>query len=412
MSELQEFVADLLERRGAAVEALGPDRLEVLAPTPLQQHLGWPELAHLCFGRERAPGTIPIALEGDWLGRFGALLADEGRWSEREARPFVPVPPPSDPERVLERALDLPNAVWRFKAMTATWTRCLMLVFRYTAMSDEKREGLIWVGFNLGTGAMVSDILARLRPLLAQMPEWHAPDPATRRAAEAVCSADKAARSAQAGLRATLAAQLPPLLDREVRESMEAFLRAMRRRLERDRNRVHAYHDDLRNASLARLRVLAGAGGERAEADRRRETLRVAAIEREYRAKLDDLRRNYALRVTVDWVQALDLHVPVQRLEVLIRRRKGERVIWLDWHPLVRMAELPLCEAGLGRERVRLVCDDNLHLTDPTGQAPCAACGKPFCRACFPASCPRCGGASVPAPCGNRHGPAGGAAGH
>ena len=46
------------------------------------------------------------------------------------------------------------------------------------------------------------------------------------------------------------------------------------------------------------MAALARADGERAEADRRRETLRVEAIEREYRAKLDDLRRNYALRVT------------------------------------------------------------------------------------------------------------------
>jgi hypothetical protein len=274
--------------------------------------------------------------------------------------------------------LDLPNAVWRFQRMSATWTRLLMLAFRFTAVSDEKREGLIRLGFNLATGALVSDILARLRPALAQMPDWHVPDPATRQAAGPGWSA------------ATLAARLHPLLDRQVRESMEPFLRAMRRRLERDRNRVHVYHDDLRSASLKRLAALARADGDRAEADRRRETLRVEAIEREYRAKLDDLRRNYALRVTVEWVQALDLYVPVQRLEVLIRRRKGERVLRLDWHPLVRTAELPLCEAGLGLDRVRLVCDDNLHLTDPAGQAPCASCGKPFCRACFPAACPRC----------------------
>ncbi len=378
MSELREFVANLLERQGAAVEALGPDGLEVLAPAPLQKQLGWPELAHLGFGTERAHGTIAIALEGDWLDRFGALLADEGRWSEREVRPPAAVPPPSDPERVLDRMLDLPNAVWRFQRMSATWTRCLMLAFRFTAVSDEKREGLIWLGFNLATGALVSDILARLRPALAQMPDWHVPDPATRQAAGPGWSA------------ATLAARLHPLLDRQVRESMEPFLRAMRRRLERDRNRVHLYHDDLRSASLKRLAALARADGDRAEADRRRETLRVEAIEREYRAKLDDLRRNYALRVTVEWVQALDLYVPVQRFEVLIRRRKGERVLRLDWHPLVRTAELPLCEAGLGLDRVRLVCDDNLHLTDPAGQAPCASCGKPFCRACFPAACPRC----------------------
>ena len=63
----------------------------------------------------------------------------------------------------------------------------------------------------------------------------------------------------------------------------EPFLRAMLRRLERDRNRVHAYHDDLRRMSLKRLAALGVATGKRAQNDRRRETLRVAAVEREYR---------------------------------------------------------------------------------------------------------------------------------
>jgi hypothetical protein len=378
MSELRDFVADLLEHRGAAVDALGSDRLEVLAPAPLQRQLGWPELAHLGFGTKQAPGTVAIALEGDWLGRFGALLADEGRWSEREVRLPAPVPPPSDPERLLDRVLDLPNAIWRHQGMSATWTRCLMLAFRLTAVSDEKREKLIWLGFNLGTGAVISDILAQLRPALTQTADWHTPDTATKRVAGPGWSA------------ATLAARLRPLLEREARASMEPFLRATRRRLERDRDRVHAYHNDLRDASLKRLGALNLAKGDRADADRRRETLRVEAIEREYRAKLDDLRRNYAMRVTVEWVQALEIYVPVQRFEVLIRRRKGERMIRLDWHPLVRTVERPLCEAGLGLDRVRIVCDDKLHLTDSAGHAPCSSCGKPFCRACFPLACPRC----------------------
>lgn len=378
MSELRDFVADLLERRGAAVETLGSDRLEVLAPAPLQRQLGWPELTHLGFGTQQAAGTIAIALEGDWLDRFGALLADEGRWSEREVRLAAPVPPPSEPERLLDRVLHLPNAIWRLQGMSATWTRCLMLAFRVTAVSDERREKLIWLGFNLGTGAVISDILARLRPALAQAADWHMPDTATKHVAGLGWSS------------ATLVARLRPLLEREARDSMEPFLRAMRRRLERDRDRIHAYHNDLRDGSLKRLAALNRADGDRADADRRRETLRVEAIEREYRAKLDDLRRNYAMRVTVEWVQALELYVPVQRFDVLIRRRKGERTIRLDWHPLVRTVERPLCEAGLGLDRVRLVCDDKLHLTDPAGQAPCSSCGKPFCRACFPLACPRC----------------------
>ena len=379
MSELRDFVADLLESRGAVIEALEPDGLEVLTPAPVQKTMGWPELVRLGFSAERGRDAIPIGLEGDWLDRFGALLAEEGRWSEREARPAAAVPAPGNPEAVLERALELTNAVWRFRGMTATWTRCLMLAFRYSAVSDEKRDGLIWIGLNLGTGAVVSDILARLRSTLAQTTEWQVPDDATRLAAGSGWSA------------ATLEARVRPLLDLQVRDSIAPFLRAMGRRLERDRNRVHAYHNDLRNASLQRLAALARSEGERAEADRRRETLRVEAVEREYRAKLDDLRHNYALRVTVEWVQALDLYVPVQRFEVLIRRRKGERRIQLDWHPLAKTAELPLCEAGLGLDRVRAVCDDKLHLTEPAGQGPCPSCGKTYCRACFTIACPRCG---------------------
>jgi hypothetical protein len=252
-----------------------------------------------------------------------------------------------------------------------------MLTFRYTAVSDEKREGLICLGFNLATGAMLEDILPRLQPALAHMSEWQVPSAVAKRAA------------GPAWDEAKLAPLLHPLLDVQLRESVEPFLRTMRRRLERDRNRVHAYHNDLRRASLQRLAALAGATGKRAETDRQREMLRVAAIEREYRVKLDDLRRNYALRVSVEWVQALDLYVPVQRFDVLIRRRKRERLIQLDWHPLAKAAEPPLCEAGLGRDRARLVCDDQLHLTDPSGQGPCSSCGKSFCRACHEA-CPRC----------------------
>jgi hypothetical protein len=378
VSQLREFVADLLERSGAAIEAMDPDMLEVLAPRPVQEAMGWPELTRLGFGSERGPGVISIGLEGDWLERFGLLLGEEGRWSERELRPAQGVAAPSEPERVIERALELANAVWRFRGMSATITRCLMLAFRYTAVSDEKREGLVWAGFNLGTGAVINDLLARLRPALARTSDWQAPEAAARRAA------------GNGWPPATLEARLRPLLEHEIRARIEPFLRAMRRRLERDRDRIHGYHDDLRIASLRRLASLQGEEGERAETNRRRETLRVEAIEREYRAKLDDLRHNYALRVTVEWVQALELYVPVQRLEVLIRRRKGERVIWLDWHPLLKAAELPLCEAGLGLDRMRLVCDDNLHLTEPEEHGPCASCAKPFCRACF-AACPRCG---------------------
>ena len=42
-----------------------------------------------------------------------------------------------------------------------------------------------------------------------------------------------------------------------------------------------------------------------------------------YQAKIDDLARQYTMRATVEWVQTLELAMPVQRFEVQIRQRKA-----------------------------------------------------------------------------------------
>jgi hypothetical protein len=379
MSALSEFVADLLDSEGALVEPVEPDGLDVLAPEALRAAMGWPELARLAFGGQPPPGALAVGLEGDWLDRFGALLGSRGRLAERQLVLPGPAAPPAEAERRLEAAIDLGNAIWRLRGAAPAWTRCLLLAFRYTATSDERREGLVWLGFNAGTGAVLGEnIVGRLRHLLAGDLEWCVPDQAVR--AEAGWTLD-------AGL---LGERVRNAVDHLVRTDLEPFLRAMRRRLDRDSARVHEYHDDLRRSALTKLAALQSARSDKAEADCSRESLRVAAIEREYAAKLDDLRHNYALRVTVDWVQGLVLFAPVHRYEVLIRRRKGERVVAIDWHPAIRAMEPPLCEWGRGLERARLVCDEQLHLTEPGGQAPCRACGKAWCQACHGPLCPRC----------------------
>ena len=379
MGALRDFVADMLESHGAAIDPIEPDGLEVLVPETLRAVLGWPEFARLGFGAMAPSGAIPIGLEGDWLDRFGTLLGERGRMVERQLEPVENFAAPRDPDSLLDRAFDLPNAVWRLRDARPAWTRCLLLALRYTAISDEKREGLLWLGFNQGTGAAIDGaLLNKLRAQLGDVTDWRAPDADTSRAAGPAWDA------------ATVAARVERLVEHLVRRDSGSFLSATRRRLERDRGRVHEYHDDLRRTAQMKLAALGSARGEKADGERKRETLRIAAIEREYAAKLDDLRHNYAMRVNVDWMQGVTLFLPVMRYEVTIKRRKGERIVSIDWHPTVRMIEPPLCEWGIGVERPRLVCDDRLHLTDPGGQAPCPDCGKAWCRACHPAACPRC----------------------
>jgi hypothetical protein len=79
--------------------------------------MAWPEIARLAFGAERSEGAIPIGLEGDCLERFERLLGTRGTWTERA---LAPAPMTlRDHERILDRALELPNAVWRLQSVTS-----------------------------------------------------------------------------------------------------------------------------------------------------------------------------------------------------------------------------------------------------------------------------------------------------
>ena len=104
MSDLRDFVADLMEQQGAAVDTLEPDGLEVIAPDAVRAAFGWPELARLGFGAQLPPAAQRVGLEGDWLERFETVLGGHGRRAERQID-IPQTPNLADPERVLRHTL-------------------------------------------------------------------------------------------------------------------------------------------------------------------------------------------------------------------------------------------------------------------------------------------------------------------
>jgi len=379
---MQGFVADLLRHEGALVEAVEPEGLEVLAPPPMQQALGLGELSRLGFGGTLPPGAQRVGLEGDWLGRFAQVLGPQGRWTRRVLS--APSRAPGDPEGVLGQELVLDNATFRLLDVSPAWTRYLVLDFRVSAVSDDKRDFTLRLGVNLATGALPDAVLAALAFTL----DVPAPDePALGRSegrAGAVLPDDAALPASweRARLLGHVARALPP----RVEAALAPFVKGLRRRLGRDQDRLHAYHNDLHREAMRRALALA-----ESDPRRRREEQRAEAVGREYRAKLDDLSRQYATRVTVEWVQTLELAMPVQRFTAQVRRRKADRTVQLDWNPLARRLEAPMCEWSASAERPRLVCDDALHLVVPAALGLCQSCGRPFCRACHSERCPKCG---------------------
>ena len=160
MGELQQFVAELLEEHGAVVELVEPEGLDVLAPPAVQQTLDVPEIARFGFAAELPPDARRVGLEPDWLNRLERLLGEHGRYACVVAAPEMP--PLNAPERIIEHTVQFVNATWRLIRVYPAWTRYLLLTFRCTALSDEKRDSTLRLGFNLANGSMLDGTLDRL----------------------------------------------------------------------------------------------------------------------------------------------------------------------------------------------------------------------------------------------------------
>jgi hypothetical protein len=366
---LRDFAAHLLAYKGALVDPLEPDGLEAMLPEAVQQALHTPEFLRLGCATALPPEAQRLSLESDWLERFDHLLGTEGHHLHYGVN--VSLPALSSPERLVERGLVLPNAVWRLAGVSPAWTRYAILIFRYTAISDDKREGLLKVGVNLANGSAIDPYVDDLLTAVLS-PDTPTGSPVPR---DAQLPADWPA----ARWKTMLARALPA----RVRLHLDTFLHGMQRRLDRDLAQVHEYYSGLRQEAWQRL--------QKHNADSAREQLRMDAAEREYQAKVADLRQKYDLRVRIELSQTLMVSSPVQRVELTIKRRKGERSLALDWHPLTRRLDPPPCQWSYATDTTRMVCDDALHLVSLAGHADCEQCNRSYCRACHPVHCPKCG---------------------
>jgi hypothetical protein len=377
-SSFRDFAAHLLDYEGALVERIEPEGLEVLAPAPLARDLRIPELARFGFAAELPSNAERVGLESDWLERFGHLLGERGQ----TARVTFPVALPGqiNAERIVEHAVSLQNAVYRVTSVAPAWTRYLIMLFRVTAFSDEKRDGIIKLGFNLANGSTIDSFVDGLVSSAIETADTRDTPPPL---------SELPPGWTQTQLQSRVARALPERIDAQ----LAPFLNGMQRRLDRDLRRVHDYFTDLRGESLQRMQKHLAV-----EAEAARERSRLEAIGREYHAKVIDLQQKYALRVDVAWTQTLEVVMPVHRIAILNKRRKGERKLALDWNPLARKLDIPLCEYSYTRSTPRMVCDERLHLTSPVAQAPCAGCLKPYCRVCHPRQCPKCHMSEGPAP--------------
>lgn len=377
---LLDYSRALLDLVDGAVDLREDGVLDVLLPEAVGDVLGLPAEATLAFGSQVPRGATKVGLESDWLARSGRLLADRG------ARLEVVLPPREplriDPEVQLESRLELPNATWRLRGVRPALTRYVFLTARYSAISDDRRDGILTVGLNVATGAWLGEDFDPLRLAAERALRSSGHHPGSTRP-DAPPAPDAAA------LQDILQIAVGP----RARRALRPFVAGLERRLARDAERLVGYHQrllqELRDAHqrdlerASRDRGSTGAAGPDPRA-------RAEAITREFRARMEDLGQKFALEIEVTPIRVLDVLCPVQRIDVDILRRKKRRRIAMDYCDEARRLEPLRCEDRWTEARRRLACDAEVHLISEAGLLPCESCACTVCRVCHPRACPRC----------------------
>lgn len=347
MIGVPEWICDLLMSRGALVESAEGGRIGAMLPSEVAASLGVEEWFSLELRDDDA----------EWMDRMERLLPAQPLLVEAQYRSPRP-PPPIDAASVLASELAIQNGISRLVEDSGASSAYLFFTFQYTIESDDRSVGVATVCFNADAGSLVTvpeNFLLGLRDGLIESSGVAGPGAVERWYPSAVRAAQAAVRQhvAQAGENAN-------------------------RRLARDTERVESYYAGL----LAQMeKRIAKRAHDDAAAEKERS--RAAATQADRAAKLEDLRRKYALRIRIEPALLLAVRAPVRRISLRLIRKKEERAHALDWNPVLGVLESPLCEHCSAPAHPLYLCE-RVHLLCRNCWAQCPGCSRFFCRVCQP----------------------------
>jgi len=362
---LPEVMSDILAFQGAIIEKTADECLEFLSPPSLAALLGIPEHGKMSFTYQLPHGeAISAGYDSDLFRAMANVFSGKSRLA-MAAYPSPPLNIEKISGSVAEKIV-LTNATFRPQKVERQAVNYLLGFFQYTALSDEKREGLIPLlagELNLTTCAPGEHIIEIMEGLREADPE-EKPRPGITKVFQTACSAASTV----------------------VAEELDPFIKSLDKRLNRDIKRVFEYYETIKTETQKAVEKRALSGEQSVEKKREK----VNAIETEKRWKIQDLISKYALNIRIEPVAAIviETYSPVFWLE--IKRRLSSRLFPLTYNPLLRKWDPLPCESCFYPRGGYSICDDQLHILCSACFKKCSQCGKPFCSACHKHGCPRC----------------------
>ncbi len=342
------FVCRFLENRGGIVEKTA-NGFNVLLPDHLSKRLQTPEFIQI----DTDPSSESICSVN-----YGSPLLEKTVNEACESPPLVACHLHFDYlksqgfDNLIRNQFTFHGAVGKVESFAQVRAEYLLLTCKYLAQSDEQKEGLIKLIFNLETGARIADMeqnigLAVSEFQLKEKPiDWR--DEKIKKIIEWV----------ECHIKADLA------------EEIALFRDSLNRRLRRDVASLEEYYSALKQemkASLERPGLSAQLIQERQE--------KIGLLPDELARKTDDLFKKYSIRVKIKLCSAMLIHTPA--VKALYRVSVGRKLHRLSmiFNPANKFLDPQVCQScGVSTFSVHFC--RHLHLLCPNCQAQCPVCKK------------------------------------
>lgn len=332
--ELAQFAYQFLENQGAVLEK-NKGGFEALLPEELSILLGTPD--HICLDRESGPelrdyyainyGSPLLEKMVDIACGEVPILAYQVEFDYLKSQGF---------DRLIEEQFNFDKWVGKVENHAKIRTYYFFLTCRYTAQSDEQKEGLIHLVFNYETGALVprmGDMLSSVAKDFKSLPKpfWK------ERQTEEIMGHVKV--------------ESKKLIMNEI----NSFHESMGRRYRRDIANLEEYYNALEKEmtkSLERPGLSDHLIKERKE--------KIDLLPNELARKKDDLFKKYSIKIKIEPCAAILISTPA--VKVLYRLSIGRimKNISLIYNPITKSMD-PLVCSGCGKSIKRLHFCNHLH---------------------------------------------------
>ena len=361
MKELLDFVKIALEHKGAIIEQ-DEDIINAVIPPEVAENIELQEFSSFTVKPDAQPDEIKLAYGSQALDKIMSLIENEGL-TTHYLIPYLEMNKKIT-ENDIQRHFNFVNAKFRSVNVIHGFIPYIIFNFRWTIISDMRRDGLYSCILNQLTGASLREIEESVsqRPVdnISKIDAYVFNGKPFNEIFKKACS------DSQKGIEAETA----------------EFKNSMMRRLKRDIRRVEEYYNTL-------IRELKRKRKGKKDIDELIKDLKnkEKIIKLELKAKRADLVKKYDTKVKVELVSAAQIFLPSAVADVKLLFKKHQPVYRVCWNPLTLSLEDLVCD-GCGENTSHIYLCPNLHLLCEKCHGLCSQCGRRYCRVCHGESYP------------------------